>query len=221
MIKLTKRLEKVSSFIEKNDVVCDVGTDHGYIPAYLVQNGIISRAVATDINEGPLNNAKKTAKMCAVSDKIDFYHTNGLEGVPEGEINAVIIAGMGGETIRDILSGCPWVKSDKKLILQPQSKIEDLVLWLWENDFGAYDMCLTKDEGRIYVIMAVKYGEKRCSDYLAYLREKDDPLFLEYIERLISVQNKIVAGLSKGKERGKEYENALAYLNHLESLRGN
>lgn len=219
MIKLTQRLKKIASFVKSGDVICDAGTDHGYIPAYLISLGTVRCAYATDINEGPLENAKCTARQYGVFDKIKFYLTDGLRGVPEGDINTVIIAGMGGETIRDILRACKWVKNDKKLILQPQTKISELMGWLYDGGFGVEDMCLVKDDGRIYLIIAARFGIKPlCRDYLEYLYEKGDGLFDEYISALISRQRAIVKGLAAGKSSENEYKNAKDELFRLESF---
>lgn len=184
-IKLTPRLAAVAALVDVCNVVADIGTDHGFLPTYLVQNEICKRAVASDINEGPLNSSVRTAQTYSVTDKLDFVCAPGLEGVKPGSVDTVVIAGMGGETIVDILSAASWVKGNRtNLVLQPQSKFELFEIYLNSNGFSVKKAILVKDAGRLYIAFSVQYtGEIINSDityFAGYL--KHDPLFTEYVE---------------------------------------
>ncbi len=187
--------------IEKGAVVADVGTDHGYIPAWLVQQGISPCVIASDIKPGPLQTAVKTSRNAGVEDKIDFRLCSGLDAYKEDEFDTAIIAGMGGETVISILETCPWTKG-KKLIIQPQSKIPELRRWMAENGFVIYDAELVYDTGRIYLVWQVSGGEAAPSalDYMIdpQLLEKRDPLLGAYLDGIIKRELKILKGMEKG-----------------------
>ena len=132
---LTKRLAACAALVTPGGVVCDVGTDHAYLPAELLRRGQCTRAVATDIHAGPLEAAKRTLTEAGVLEQAELFLCDGLAQVqPEG-ITDVVIAGMGGETIIHILEDCPW-RRQVHLILQPMTKIPDLRRWLAEQGFS-------------------------------------------------------------------------------------
>lgn len=133
-MKLDQRLTACAEFIDENSFVADIGTDHGYLPVYLVENGISTGAIACDIGQMPLNSAKRTIEKYNLGDKISTCLSDGLKSVPRGDITHIVIAGMGGETIQGILSACDWAK-ECILILQPMTKSEDLRKWLFENGY--------------------------------------------------------------------------------------
>ncbi|MBE7017361.1 MAG: SAM-dependent methyltransferase [Ruminococcaceae bacterium] len=187
--------------VKPGEIVADVGTDHGYIPVWLVQKQICSRVIASDIKDGPLQTAVRTAKNACVEDKIDFRLCCGLDKYSSDEFDTAIIAGMGGETIISILEAAPWTKS-KKLIIQPQSKLPELRRWLFENEYKILDAELVYDTGRIYLVWIVSGGREendKFSEVLDYqLIEKRDPLLSSYIEGLIKRELKILNGMEKG-----------------------
>ena len=120
MEKLDSRLAAAADFVGYGTVAADIGTDHGYLVCWLVENGVCKRAYATDINEKPLESAKALIAEKGLGDKIETRLTNGLNGLPSEEINEVLICGMGGETIMGILASHKWVKSERvHLVLQP------------------------------------------------------------------------------------------------------
>lgn len=154
---LSKRLQKIADYVAQGSRVADVGTDHGYIPVWLVQNAVCQRVIASDIRPEPLKRAVENAKKNGASDKITFLLCPGLEQCPPSEVDTVIIAGMGGETIIEILAAAPWAR-EKKLVLQPQTKIPELRSWLNENGYGLEDASLVADTGRIYVVWSCAAG---------------------------------------------------------------
>jgi len=211
-IKLPERLMAVSGFIEKGACVVDIGTDHGYLPVYLAQNGLASSIVASDISAGSLDSARRSAAKYGVSDKITFTVAPGLSGVGENETDTVVISGLGGETIADILKDAPWTKNrDISLILQPQSKIVELCNFLRESGYSLLDAKLTLDSDRFYVIMLAAGG---ISDSIlapeielyARLIYRRDPLFPRYMDDLAAKTRRALNGMKKSGTPGfKEY----------------
>ena len=121
-INLDKRLLCVASFVRCGSRAADIGTDHAYIPVYLLQNGISPSAIAADLREMPLKNAGKTIAQFSLTDKIQTVLSDGLEKIDKDSCDDIIIAGMGGLLISEILSSVCWVFDKKyRLILQPMS----------------------------------------------------------------------------------------------------
>ena len=153
-IKLSNRLGAIAGYIEDGAAVADIGSDHGYLPAYLAANGLARRIFASDISERSLSSARRTAEKYRVAEAITFVTTPGLSGFEFADIDTIIIAGMGGETISGILADAPWLKErSAKLILQPQTKAVKLCLWLSDNGYAIRDSKYARDRGRRYVII--------------------------------------------------------------------
>lgn len=201
IISLSKRLQCLAEKIEKGSIAADVGTDHGYIPAWLIQNKVCNKVIASDIKAGPLNSAINTAKLAGVEDRIDFRLCAGLDKYGPDEFDAAIIAGMGGETVISILEAAPWTRN-KKLIIQPQSKIPELRIWLYNNGFLINDAELVYDTGRIYLVWQVSGGSApEMPDTLMIdkqLMDKRDALLGAYLEGIIKRELKVLKGMEKG-----------------------
>ncbi len=159
MKQLKNRLYTVSTLVPKGARVADIGTDHGHLPIYLVQNGICSVAIACDIKESPLENAKENIKKVGLS--IETRLGAGLDPVSPNEVDCITIAGMGGEVISSILEAAPWVKNPKyTLILQPMTSADSLRRWLCENGFNIVSETACEEKGKVYtVIKAAFCGE--------------------------------------------------------------
>lgn len=195
-MELSKRLKRIAEHVDKCESVADIGTDHGYIPIYLVKEGICEKAIASDINKGPIEKAKVNVTFEGVSDKVKCLLGPGLNPLKVGEVNGVILAGMGGNLTRDILlADMPKVKKYDFLILQPAQNPEVLREFLYKNNYKILDEDLIKDEGRFYELFKVKYDETSekliFEDELDYeispfLRKKEHPLFKEFIEEKIN-----------------------------------
>jgi len=156
-VNLTKRLKTITDFIEKNASVADIGTDHGYIPAYLAQTGTVHRLFATDISEASLNAARRTAAEYNVVNAITFYSAPGLDCIDPTDVDTIVIAGMGGETIRDILFSAPWTQAQgTRLILQPQSKVYILFRFLYDKMYNIKIIRYVRDRGKRYIIICVE-----------------------------------------------------------------
>ncbi|MEK6263858.1 MAG: class I SAM-dependent methyltransferase [Clostridium sp.] len=158
-MELSTRLKTIVNMMGKCDSIIDVGTDHGYVPIYLVRNGLINSAIASDINSGPVEKAKKNVHESMLSPKITCRRGSGLSTVKVGEVQVAIIAGMGGNLIRDILEAdLLVVKKMEYVILQPVQNAEVLREYLYNTgyDILCEDICF--DDGKFYEIIKAKYN---------------------------------------------------------------
>ncbi|HFD2044783.1 class I SAM-dependent methyltransferase [Clostridium perfringens] len=218
-MELSKRLKRIAEHVDKCESVADIGTDHGYIPIYLVKEGICKKAIASDINKGPIEKAKVNVAFEGVSDKIKCLLGPGLNPLKVGEVNGVILAGMGGNLTRDILlADMDKVKKYDFIILQPAQNPEVLREFLYKNDYEIIDEDLIKDEGRFYELFKVKYNENSeklvFEDELEYevsplLREKGHQLFKEFIEEKISRCETILSFIKEDTEAAKKRKSDL------------
>ncbi len=222
MLKLGNRLKKISEYVDKGSLVTDIGTDHGYIPAYLIQENIISKAILSDINEGPIENAKSTFIENEIYDKGKFYLSSGLKNIGDDELDNVIIAGMGGLMIMKILmEDFEKAKKINKLILQPMQNKKELREFLLTNGFDIVDEALVSEGRHIYEIIICRYDSVvRYSDDIVNecgykLPFKKDRLFVDFIEQKISSVKTAMAGLMRSNSEDNE-EKILDYKEKLE-----
>ena len=158
-IKLDDRLKIAAEYVRHGSIAADIGTDHAYLPVYLVQNGICEQALACDVNKLPLESAKKTIELYELSDKIEVRLSNGLCEINSNECDDVVICGMGGELIANILENCNWIKSDKyNLILNPMTKADKLREYLAKNGFKIKSETAAESHQKHYTIMNVAYN---------------------------------------------------------------
>lgn len=158
---LDNRLSACAEMVSGMGTVVDVGTDHGYLPVFLVSHGICRRAVAADINQGPLQSAKEHISSAGLDGAIQTVLSDGLDGISRDDVSDVVIAGMGGELIAEIIERCGWLHDGVNLILQPMTKIAQLRSRLWEMGFEILreKACF---EGFFYTVILAKYtGKKR------------------------------------------------------------
>lgn len=152
---LSQRLLACCSFVASGAHVIDIGCDHGYLGIHLLQQGIASSVIASDVNNGPLTSARQNAEKYGVVDKMSFHLSNGFENVPR-TFDTVVCAGMGGDTIISILAGAPWLCDPKyRLILQCQSKRPILRRYLSDHGFRIARETLAQDGHFIYPVMEV------------------------------------------------------------------
>lgn len=174
------------------DRLADIGTDHGYLPCYMVKNGLCKTALACDVAVKPLQSAAEHISQQGLENSIETVLSDGLDSVDSKGITDISIAGMGGELIADILSRAPWVRENKvNLVLQPMTKWDVLRKWLYDNGFEVKKE-LPCQEGRfVYSVMQAVYtGEKppyNCDLRYLYcgLVSADDPDGRAYLERQI------------------------------------
>lgn len=221
-IKLDSRLLSVASLVRKGSVVADVGTDHAYVVAYLVENGIIEKAIASDINKGPLENARQTLIECEIADKVQLVLSDGLSGIEENSCDDIVIAGMGGILISEILDKAQWVKNKNiHIVAQPMTHAEVLRKWLCDNGFKINREVTSTDAKRVYVAISASYtGEiTPCSEAYCYIGElikNHDELSGRYIEKVLaSLEKKYFAQKNAGIEDKEGLGNIILEINAL------
>ena len=157
-ITLTPRLQAVARWVPSGCRFADIGTDHAYLPVWLLQQGVIPRAIAGDLRQGPLNHARATADRYGLTDRMDFRLSDGLQALAPGEADCVAIAGMGGEAIRAILEAAPWTRQGTRLILQPQTNLPELRAWLTQGGYRIQADHCVREEDRWYTVLLVTGG---------------------------------------------------------------
>ena len=199
------RLEAVAKLVPQGCILADIGTDHAYLPVWLLQKGQIKAAVAADIAAGPCRAAQTNIGMYGLRDKIEVRMGSGLTVLKAGEAEVAVIAGMGGDNIVDILSAAPWTREGTLLLLQPMSRPETLRRWLPENGYAVTAEELVLDKGTIYPILSVRGGHMPpATDGEAYggFLLGEDPLWGPYLEDRILRLRKAAAGLARARDEG-------------------
>lgn len=160
-MELSIRLKTISNLVDKCHAIVDVGTDHGYIPIYLTDKGLCDKAIASDINRGPVDKAKKNVSFYGMRDKVECRLGPGLTTIKKGDVQGAIIAGMGGNLIRDIiLQSYDVFKELNFAVLQPSQNPEVLRKFLYEEGITILEEDLCLDEGIYYEVMKVKFEGK-------------------------------------------------------------
>lgn len=155
---MSKRLSAVAAAVRRGSRVADIGTDHAYLPVYLVKNGICPTAIAADIRSGPAAAARRTVEAAGLADRIAVRLGDGLAPVAADEADDIVIAGMGGENIAAILAAAPWIKAPHyRLILQPMSKAEVLHAYLLQNGFAITAEETVTEDGHLYIWLTAVY----------------------------------------------------------------
>ncbi|MBE6671577.1 MAG: SAM-dependent methyltransferase [Ruminococcaceae bacterium] len=210
-IVLDNRMTCIAECVRRGAVLADIGTDHGKLPVYLAQTGRISRAVAADINDMPLKKAESNIEKHGLSAVIDTCLTDGLVGIEKYSPTDVVIAGMGGELIENILEKATIDKNGVKFILQPMTKEDSLRQYLCENGYEIIDEYIVK-EGKIYQIICAVYNgmitKMESSEYLLgrINIEKRCDLLGELLEKVIKrtkakLDGKASAGIEAEDEK--------------------
>ena len=164
-IKLSDRLQAVAKYVEPGARVADIGTDHGYLPVYLVVNDIAPRVIATDRGKGPLSAAAQLVSLLSLDTQVDLRLGDGLAVLQPGEVDTICIAGMGGMAIRDILAeGMDVAGSAARLVLQPQRNVPSVRHFLVENGWRIVAEDLVEDDGFYYEIIVAEPGEMTLSE---------------------------------------------------------
>ena len=157
-IKINDRLLTAVPFVRKGKRFADIGTDHAYLPIYLLDNGLISSAVAADINQGPLDKAQENIMKYGFSKNISTVLCDGLTKIDPSLVDDVAIFGMGGELIVKIIDEASWLKdAEKRLILQPMTHPEKVREYLAQNGYEILGETLSFDRGKIYQTICAQY----------------------------------------------------------------
>ncbi|MCR5835913.1 MAG: class I SAM-dependent methyltransferase [Lachnospiraceae bacterium] len=217
-MKLSKRLELVAKMVSPGGVIADIGTDHGYVPIYLIENNKCDRVFAADINKGPLERADAHIRECGLSDKIETVLSDGMVKLQGKNINKVIVAGMGGELICKIIDSSPIIEEIDEMVLSPHSDIYKVRKCILEKGFCIIDERMVKDAGKYYIVIkCIRTDSKESFQHgcgydefeLTYGRmlfENKDEVFFEYLNNKIDKYNSIMQGLGDSDSARAKYE---------------
>lgn len=157
-MELSKRLQAVSDLVSQGRCVADIGCDHGYVSIYLAKNRKCPKIIAMDIREGPLSHAKTNILKYGMQDKIEVRISDGTKALRKGEVDTLLISGMGGRLIRRILGdGFHQLGFFQELVLQPQSEIEIVRQFLRENEYIIVDEDFVIEDGKYYPMVKALY----------------------------------------------------------------
>jgi len=223
-MKLGERLAAIAAMVPQGAKLADIGTDHAYLPIALLQAGKIDYAVAGEVNEGPYAAAKAMIEQYNLQGRIQLRLGNGLEVIYPGEVDTVVVAGMGGSTIIDILSRYPaTTRSLRRLILQPMTGGAAVRFWLRDNGWRIEDEELVIEQGHIYEIIAAIQGSE--PDWEPILAEigpviwaRRHPLLKEHLKRLIERTRRVIVQMSASAEArsSQQYQDYQVKLQQLE-----
>lgn len=217
-MELSKRLHAVAGLVTEGASVADIGTDHGYIPIYLIQEGIASKVIALDVKKGPLERARMHIVGHGLKGQIETRLSDGLREVTPGEVDTMIAAGMGGGLVIHILEDSPeTVKEISSFILQPQSEIDKVRRYLNEHGYRIVEERMVEESGKFYPMMRVVHGSGEPYEEYEYLYgkrllEEKDPVLRTYLLREQGIRESILEQLRRHKnsptarEREKEMQ---------------
>jgi tRNA (adenine22-N1)-methyltransferase len=204
LMHLDERLQALADFVPEGCRAADIGTDHGYLAAALIQQGKAAFVVAGDKNRGPYEAAIRTVKEQALMEnQIAVRLGDGLAVLQPGEVDTVCIAGMGGVLIASILEAQPEVTAALgTLVLQPMNGAAELREWLYDNAWHISDENLVIADGRIYEVIKAEKGSRKKPGPLDLLVgpklwQKKPPLLRNHIEALLFQQRRIINGMEK------------------------
>lgn len=228
MIKLTDRLQVIANEIEQNETMADIGTDHGFLPIYLWEQGICPKVIMADISPGSLDKARNLAQALYPEESFDIRLGNGIQILDSGEVDVLVLAGMGGGLMCEILAdNLEKTKRFKRLILQPRTGQGKLRQWLIETGFEIPRETLVREGKYICEIIVAELNREgmpeRLSSEIAYevppWIRNTGPLSIPFIERKKKTEEKILAGLLKSnipqEEKIQRTKDRIRYLEHL------
>lgn len=227
-IPISKRLRLCAQLVPEGARVADIGTDHGYLGLYLLQNGLAAHVLAADLRPQPLQTAKLHAAKFGFAGQMEFRLSDGLAEIGPDETDTIVCAGMGGDLIVEILSACPWLRDrNYTLILQPQSAGQELRRWLGEHGFAIACEQLVQDGKFLYTVLRAHPGAgtplSPGAQYVSpWLRQSGSPLLGAYMQRIETALRRSVEGLMGAEHQRPE---RLAYyrsaLEEVEEMRKN
>ena len=225
-MQLDARLAAIAAFVPHGTVLADIGADHAYLAATLVMDGIAPRAVVGDLSAGACAAARRTVGAQRLTREIDVRQGNGLSVLTPGEAESIVIAGMGGALITEILSAAPAVLACvQTLVLQPMNSAAKLRRWLYENDWNIVDEILARANGRLYEIIRAEHGAAEMPDEVllfigAKLFEKRDPLLRAHITAQIEKCTRAAEGMGTSlvARQSTEYRETVSRLAALRTM---
>lgn len=209
------------------DSMADIGTDHGYLPVYLVENELVAWAIASDTNQQPLKKAEKIISEQQLKKQIETRLGSGLSVLKPGEVDVIVMAGMGGLLIRDLLEAQPDVaRQPKKMVLQPMNNQAVLRKYLAAADFRIIREELAREGDRVYEIMVAEPGKMVFTNSLEYelgfeFYVQKHPLLAALIDRKIFLEQQIVTN-TRGKTTAvavKQFQESSLFIEKLNEVK--
>lgn len=230
MIKLSPRLKTIAEQINVGETMADIGTDHGFLPIYLWENKISPKVIMADISKGSLAKAEENCRNLYPDTDFDLRLGSGIEVLNEGEVDAVVMAGMGGILMTEILSkDIEKSRSFSKLVFQPRKDIGKLRFWLFDNGFRIINEALVREGKYICEIltaipMEIAITRQMNADDIEYefphsLIDYNDELLTEYLTIKKRLEYEILCNMRKGKyTTDKEIRRQTYRVEYLEYL---
>lgn len=230
MIKLSPRLKTIAEQINLGETMADIGTDHGFLPIYLWENNISPKAIMADISKGSLAKAEENCRSLYPDTEFDLRLGSGIEVLEEGEVDVVVMAGMGGILMTEILaSDLKKAKSFSKLVLQPRKDVGRLRFWLFDNGFRIINEALVREGKYICEILTaipkeIAITRQMDGDDIEYefphsLIDYNDELLSEYLTVKKRLEENILSNMRKGKyTTAKELRHQQYRVDYIESL---
>ena len=219
-MRLTGRLAALAAFVPQGVRLADIGTDHAYLAIELVQDNVIVSAIAGDVHAGPYKAAREHVEALGLEQRVSVRLGNGMSVLSPGEVEIIVIAGMGGQTIIEILNNNPEVtRTVKRLILQPMVATASVRHWLEDNGWYLVNERLVEDEGRLYEIVVAEQGDALACEPVLYdigrilWNDKPDLLIL-HIDQLITQTKRVLGEMAISKNA----RNSLKYVEYKERL---
>ena len=222
-LELSPRLAAVAAQVPAGARLADVGTDHAYLPVFLLRNGRIDRAVASDVNEGPLQRGRETARNFGAEEAVTFRRCDGLEGIGPEEVDTVAICGMGGELIARILDAAPWTR-EVLLLLQPMSSQPELRRWLLEHGYVIRRETVAQEGSKYYVILTATGGQEPAPYTPAeiwvgrQIPGQENPRRGGYLADQICRRERALAGMQQGETKPENLAREEALLAELKKM---
>lgn len=229
-MKLTPRLKKIADRIYRGESVADIGTDHAFLPLYLWEAGISPKVIMSDVSEGSLAKAGENCQKLHPDTEFDLRLGSGIEVLEKGEVSVVVMAGMGGILMTELLGAdVEKARSFSKLIFQPRKDVGKLRFWLFDNGFRITDEALVREGKYICEIISAVPGEIAVTrqlngDDIEYefphsLPDYNDELLTEYLTVKKNLEKAILSNMSKGKyTTAKELRHQQYRIDYIESL---
>lgn len=223
LFTLDARLQTCADMVREGRPMADIGTDHAYLPIWLVKQARVPKAIAADVRVGPLQKAGFHVRRYGVERQVDTRISDGLELIFPNEADDIVIAGMGGLLIAEIIGKAPWLKDTQKyLILQPMTAAAELRAYLSEHGFAVVQERAVQDGEHIYTVMQAVYDPPHVQTGERFLQigilQPDAPQSRAYIERVCIRLQKRVQGLQQSGKEPEELMRIETILRELQDL---
>ncbi|MFJ7933636.1 tRNA (adenine(22)-N(1))-methyltransferase [Sporosarcina sp. NPDC096371] len=221
-VRLSTRLATVASFVETGAVVADIGSDHAYLPCFLIHNGTVQKAIAGEVVKGPYDSAVRNVRREGLSSAVTVRLANGLFAIEESDaVDTVTIAGMGGPLIANILeSGKDRLQGVKRIIAQPNIYAKAIREWAVANDWTIRDEAILKEDGKIYEIIVLERGAAIYNELELLvgpiLLQNKSAVFLEKWERELTEWRRVLGSLEQAEQTDAIKERKQELLTHID-----